>query len=130
MLSRREGDLLEALQDTVTLKDAANKIGLATKTGYNMVARLRRKYYEARHFTNWYDAQKKRSERMRMVLTDRTRERELGKEQAEAKKIKAYVQNAEASEIPPVKETEFTEKEDAEDPEGLLQLEKERLRYQ
>jgi molybdenum-dependent DNA-binding transcriptional regulator ModE len=108
MLSRREGDLLEALQDTVTLKDAANKIGLAAKTAYNMVARLRRKYYEARHFTNWYDAQKKRSERMRMVLTDRTRERELGKEQAE--KVKAYVQNAESSEIPSVKDrTEFTE---------------------
>jgi len=113
MLSRREGDLLEALQDTVTLKDAANKIGLAAKTAYNMVARLRRKYYEARHFTNWYDAQKKRSERMRMVLTDRTRERELGKEQAE--KIKAYVQNAESSEIPPVKdETEFASEQEEE----------------
>jgi len=71
ILTTSEEKLLSALKDSMTVKDAAGRIGLREKTAYNMLLRLRKKYGKARHFVNFIDAQKRRSDLMRMVLTSR-----------------------------------------------------------
>jgi len=83
MLSKREKDLFDALQDVVTVKDAALKIGLSPKTGYNMMARLRQKYTIACHFVNWYRGQMRRSKHLKTILTNKA----VKRAEAEAKRL-------------------------------------------
>ena len=72
-----EEKLLRALKEVDTVGFAAQKVGITTKTAYNVLYRLRKKYVKARRFVNYVDAQKRRHDRLAMVLTDRMMETEL-----------------------------------------------------
>ncbi|MEM1551552.1 MAG: hypothetical protein QXH03_02645 [Candidatus Bathyarchaeia archaeon] len=76
VLTKAEEKLLNALIESVSVKEAALKIGLTYKTAYNMLYRLRKKYNKARAFVNKIDAQKKRCKLLKMVLTSRIGEGE------------------------------------------------------
>jgi molybdenum-dependent DNA-binding transcriptional regulator ModE len=71
VLKRIEERLLEVLADSVSVKEAASRIGISYKTAYNTLYRLRQKYVKARAYVNKIDAQKKRGKLLRMVLTSR-----------------------------------------------------------
>ena len=77
VLTNLEERLLMALKDVDTVGFAAQKVGIKTKTAYNIFYRLRKKYVKARRFVNYLDAQKRRHDRLAMVLTDRMTETEL-----------------------------------------------------
>jgi hypothetical protein len=72
-----EEKLLRALKEVDTVGFAAQKVGITTKTAYNVFYRLRKKYVKARRFVNYVDAQKRKHDRLAMVLTDRMTETEL-----------------------------------------------------
>jgi molybdenum-dependent DNA-binding transcriptional regulator ModE len=71
VLKKLEEKLLEALADSVSVKEASTKIGISYKTAYNTLYRLRQKYIKYRAYVNKIDAQKRRSKLLRMVLTSR-----------------------------------------------------------
>jgi len=77
VLTKSEEKLIEALKISETVKLAALKVGIKTKTAYNILYRLRRKYLKARRFVNYVEAQKRRHDLVTMVLTHRMMEREL-----------------------------------------------------
>ena len=52
MLTAREKQLLEAIKRHVSVKEAANSIGLSARTAYNMLLRIRKKYVKARRLVN------------------------------------------------------------------------------
>ena len=76
-LTYLEEKLLRALKEVDTVGFAAQKVGITTKTAYNVLYRLRKKYVKARRFVNYVDAQKRKHDRLAMVLTDRMTETEL-----------------------------------------------------
>ena len=80
VLTKSEEKLIEALKISDTVKLAALKVGIKSKTAYNMLYRLRRKYLKARRFVNYVEAQKRRHDLVTMVLTHRMAERELREE--------------------------------------------------
>jgi hypothetical protein len=51
-LTKHEQKLLETLKSYPSVKDAAGAIGISPRTAYNVLYRLRRKYFEAREFVN------------------------------------------------------------------------------
>jgi len=59
MLTKRETELLEAIKHTVTVKEAAQSIGLSPRTAYNMLFKIRRKYRRARRLVNQIIAYRK-----------------------------------------------------------------------
>lgn len=71
LLTNTEEQLLETLKDVNTVSFAANKIGIKTRTAYNILYRLRKKYVKARRFVNYIEAQKRGHTLIKMVLTDR-----------------------------------------------------------
>jgi Mn-dependent DtxR family transcriptional regulator len=71
LLTPLEEKLLDSLKQVATVKMAAHRIGIKPKTAYNVLYRLRKKYVAARHFVNYIDAQKRRHDKLAMVLTDR-----------------------------------------------------------
>ncbi len=73
-LTRTEEKLLLALKDTNTVALAAQKIGLKPKTCYNVLFRLRKKYYKARRLVNAIEPLRGHYENILMVLTDRRAE--------------------------------------------------------
>jgi len=77
MLSETEEKLIETLKTVNTVKLAANKIGIKPKTAYNKLYKIRKKYLRARHFVNFIEAQRRRHDRLAMLLTDRMQEKEL-----------------------------------------------------
>jgi len=84
VLKKLEERLLEAVADSVSVKEASRKIGISYKTAYNTLYRMRLKYLKARAYVNKIDAQKKRSKLLRMVLTSRLgREEEVEVEEEE-----------------------------------------------
>jgi molybdenum-dependent DNA-binding transcriptional regulator ModE len=76
VLKNLEEKLLEALADSVSVKEASSRIGISYKTAYNTLYRMRRKYTKARAYVNKIDAQKRRNKLLRMVLTSRIGEEE------------------------------------------------------
>lgn len=83
VLSETEEKLLNALKVVDTVGFAADKVGIKTKTAYNILYRLRKKYIKARRFVNVIEAQKRSHNLATMVLTDRMQERELEEEPQE-----------------------------------------------
>lgn len=85
VLSKPQKKLLEAMIDSVSVKEAALKCGIKPKTAYNLLYSLRKKYRKARTFVNTIDAQKRRSSLFKMVLTDRVsvEEKQLEEEEDE-----------------------------------------------
>lgn len=73
VLKKSEEKLLDCLADSVSVKDACKKLRISSKTAYNMLYRLRQKYVKARAFVNKIEAQKRRSETLRKVLTIRVK---------------------------------------------------------
>jgi len=71
VLSNPQKKLLIAMIDSVSIVEAADKIGMSRKTAYNLLYSLRKKYAKARAFVNYVDAQKRRGKLFKMVLTDR-----------------------------------------------------------
>jgi hypothetical protein len=51
-LTKHEEKLLEALKTHPSVKDAAVAIKITPRTAYNVLYRLRRKYFQARDFVN------------------------------------------------------------------------------
>jgi len=92
-----EEKLLRALKEVDTVGFAAQKVGITTKTAYNVFYRLRKKYVKARRFVNYVDAQKRRHDRLAMVLTDRMTETELQRD-LEPKKEPEEAQEEESEE--------------------------------
>jgi len=52
MLTAREKQLLEAIKHHVTVKEAAQSIGMSKRTAYNMLYKIRKKYRKARDLVN------------------------------------------------------------------------------
>jgi len=97
VLTNTEEKLLNALKDSDTVALAAQKIHMKPKTCYNILYRLRRKYYHARKLVNTLEPLRGHYDMVALVLTDR----------------RAEVQ--EKKPLPPVKDgTEFTEDQPAE----------------
>jgi predicted DNA-binding protein YlxM (UPF0122 family) len=83
VLSKPQKKLLAAMIDSVSIVEAAEKIGMSRKTAYNLLYSLRKKYAKARAFVNYVDAQKRRGQLFKRVLTDRisVEEKELETEE-------------------------------------------------
>lgn len=73
VLRKSEEKLLDFLADSVSVRDACKKLRMSPKTAYNMLYRLRQKYVRARALVNKIEAQKRRSETLRKVLTIRVK---------------------------------------------------------
>lgn len=99
VLTPSEEKLLNALKDSDTVALAAQKVHLKPKTCYNILYRLRRKYYRARKLVNTIEPLRGHYDTVALVLTDRRAEVE------EKKKLEA------PEEKPAKDETDFTEKE-------------------
>ena len=52
MLTAREKQLLEAIKHNITVKKAAQSIGMSERTAYNMLYKIRKKYRKARDLVN------------------------------------------------------------------------------
>lgn len=71
VLTKAEEKLFIAMKEWDTVANAAQEVGIAPKTAYNMLYRLRAKYRKARRFVNFMEAQKRNSDTIRMVMTSR-----------------------------------------------------------
>lgn len=76
VLTKAEEKLIKNLKTMDTVKAAAIKMHLSPKTVYNMLYRLRRKYYRARRLVNTIEANKRGHRLIKMVLTDRLHSKE------------------------------------------------------
>lgn len=76
ILSKKEEQMIQLLKVTETAKAAAIKMHIAPKTIYNMLYRLRQKYYKARKLVNKIEASKRGHPLIKMVLTDRLHSRD------------------------------------------------------
>ena len=52
MLTSRERQLLDAIKRSVSVKQAAQSIGMSERTAYNMLYKIRKKYRKARELVN------------------------------------------------------------------------------
>lgn len=80
VLTRTEEKLLQALKQVDTVGFAAQKIGIKTKTAYNILYRLRKKYYRARRLVNSLEPLRGHYDLLALVLTDRRVEAQEKKE--------------------------------------------------
>jgi len=87
VLSDFEERLLDTIASSVSVKEACRKLRISPKTAYNALYRLRRKYMKARAFVNKYDAQKRRSRLLKMVLTSRIEPEEEVEEEEELEEV-------------------------------------------
>jgi len=76
VLSKKEEQLIQLLKVTETAKAAAIKMHIAPKTMYNMLYRLRQKYYKARKLVNRIESNKRGHPLIKMLLTDRIHARD------------------------------------------------------
>lgn len=76
VLSKKEEQLLQLLKRFDTVKAAADEMRIAPKTCYNMLYRLRQKYYRARKLVNKIESNKRSNPLVKMVLTDRFHSRD------------------------------------------------------
>jgi len=74
VLTNCEQKLLNALKEVDTVSLAALKIKIKPKTAYNILYRLRKKYYRARRLVNTLEPLRGHYEKLAMVLTDRKAE--------------------------------------------------------
>ena len=70
-LTKNEEKLLRAMQGKLTVKDAALAIGISTRTAYNVLYRIRRKYLKAREFVNKILAYRRSDKLIDYVLSPR-----------------------------------------------------------
>jgi len=70
-LTESEQKLIEAMRDSLTVKDACDKIGISPRTGYTILYRLRKKYHKARRFVNLLDSKRRGNELLNKVLRKR-----------------------------------------------------------
>jgi FixJ family two-component response regulator len=70
-LSKTERRVFDVVAQSVTLKEAALKLGIEPQTLYNFFYNLRRKYDKCRGWVNAIEAQKRRSRLLRLALTPR-----------------------------------------------------------
>ncbi len=70
-LTDNEEKLLKAMQGKLTVKDAALAIGISTRTAYNVLYRIRRKYLKAREFVNKILAYRRSDKLIDYVLSPR-----------------------------------------------------------
>lgn len=83
VLTKTEEKLLNAMKETDTVSLAALKIHIKPKTAYNILYRLRRKYYKARKLVNTLEPLRGHYDRIALVLTDRRLEAEEKRKQPE-----------------------------------------------
>jgi len=75
LLTKSERKLWASMLQHKTLKEAAVDIGISPKTAYNMIDKLRRKYYDNMSFNNFINNAKGKNELISMLFTRRTRHR-------------------------------------------------------
>lgn len=80
-LTKSEQKLIEAMRDSLTIKDACDKIGISPRTGYTILYRLRRKYRKARRFVNLLDSKRRGNELLNKILRKRYEYREEEEEE-------------------------------------------------
>lgn len=83
VLSKREEKLLDAIAESVSVIEASKKLRISPKTAYNILYRLRRRYQKARALVNKIEAQRRRSDTLRKVLTIRVKLEETTEEETE-----------------------------------------------
>jgi hypothetical protein len=71
LLKAREKKVLDVLAKYSKVKDACTELRLTPRTVYNILYRLRKKYFEARRFVNQIVAYRHRSELIDKVLSRR-----------------------------------------------------------
>lgn len=76
LLSVREKEVLDTLIDVDNVGLAAMRLGIKTKTIYNMLYRLRKKQLMARHFINVMLNYRRHGEKMDDLLTPRIKVKE------------------------------------------------------
>jgi len=76
VLTALEKKLIEAMKDSLTVKDAAHKIGIEARTAYTILYRLRKKYLKARRLVNVLESKKRGNELLRKTLAKRYEYRE------------------------------------------------------
>lgn len=73
MMTHREKEVLDTLAKVDSAKLAALRLGIKTKTIYNEIYRIRKKYLKARRFVNQYESYRIHSPMLRDLLTPRVK---------------------------------------------------------
>jgi hypothetical protein len=74
VLTKQEEKLLQSLKEYDTVALAAQRVNIKPKTAYNILYRLRKKYYLARRLVNTIEPLRGHYDTIALVLTDRRAE--------------------------------------------------------